>query len=60
MMVIILSRLRFKLVKAHRFDLTVVRPTSGARRVAVERELSTDRTGMPARSCVCHRSHSLE
>jgi hypothetical protein len=50
-----LSRLRVEPINAHRFDLAVVRPTPGARRVAVDRELSTD---MPTRSCVCQRSRS--
>jgi hypothetical protein len=62
MMTIILLRLCVEPVNAHRSELAVVRPTRGARWVAVDRELSTDRTGMPARSCICHRSrsHSLE
>ena len=58
MMTIILSRLRIEPINAHRFDLAVVCPTRGARRVAVDRELSTDRTDMPAKSCVCQRSRS--
>lgn len=59
---IILLCLRIEPINAHRFELAVIRPTRGTRRVAVDGELSTDRTGMPAKSCVCQRSHphSLE
>ncbi|MFL5666591.1 MAG: hypothetical protein ACJ8BW_35370, partial [Ktedonobacteraceae bacterium] len=53
----ILLRLRLEPVNAHRFELAVHRRV-GARRVALDRELSTNRTGMPARNCICQRSHS--
>jgi hypothetical protein len=54
MVTIILPSLRLEPVKAHLFELAVD-PWYGAGRVALDRELSTDRTSMPAISCVCQR-----
>jgi hypothetical protein len=65
---IILLLLRLEPIAAHRFELAVIRRSAGPigsgtqpRRLA-NCECRIDRTGMSARSRVCHRSrsHSLE